>query len=228
MARIVNEQEYNQKRNEILDTTQKLVYSIGYDNMAIQDILNELKMSKGAFYHYFKSKDDLIEALILHMMEGVNGVLERIAEDSAMSGLEKLNTYFASAAAWKTARKPFFKALIQSWYSDENLVIRVKSQTETIKMASPLVNQIIAQAVAEGSMDIPYPELAGEMIFNIFLGMGESMVDYVLKPDSNTDFEYLLNGYTLAIERVLGAKPGTVKLLEPAVLDEWRDIKQKE
>ena len=72
MARIVNKEEYNRKRNEILNSAQKLVYTIGYDQMTIQDILNETKMSKGAFYHYFSSKSDLLEALITHMLYGIH------------------------------------------------------------------------------------------------------------------------------------------------------------
>ncbi|MFZ1126945.1 TetR/AcrR family transcriptional regulator, partial [Methanoregula sp.] len=64
MARIVKIEEYNTKRNEILDAALALIYSKGYEQMAIQDILDELKISRGAFYHYFTSKQALLEALI--------------------------------------------------------------------------------------------------------------------------------------------------------------------
>ena len=60
MARSVNEKEYAFKRNQILDVTQRLVYTKGYEQMAIQDILDELLISKGAFYHYFDSKPALL------------------------------------------------------------------------------------------------------------------------------------------------------------------------
>jgi AcrR family transcriptional regulator len=56
MARIVKEEEYLARRNEILDASLRLVYSKGYDKMTIQDILDQLHISKGAFYHYFDSK----------------------------------------------------------------------------------------------------------------------------------------------------------------------------
>ena len=89
MARIVNIEEYNQKRTEILNTAQKLVYTIGYDQMTIQDILDETKMSKGAFYHYFKSKGDLLEGLITHIMYGIMGTLQPIVDDPARADLLK-------------------------------------------------------------------------------------------------------------------------------------------
>ena len=54
MPRIVNEVDYAARRKEILDVTRKLVYTKGYEQMSIQDILDSLNISKGAFYHYFE------------------------------------------------------------------------------------------------------------------------------------------------------------------------------
>jgi len=54
-ARVVNEEEFAVRRNEILDAVQRLVFTKGYQQMSIQDILDDLHMSKRAFYHYFAS-----------------------------------------------------------------------------------------------------------------------------------------------------------------------------
>ena len=59
MARIVNKEEYEIRRNEILDAAQRLIYTKGYDQMSIQDILAESHISKGAFYHYFELQASL-------------------------------------------------------------------------------------------------------------------------------------------------------------------------
>jgi len=67
MARIVKEEEYNAKRNEILDMALSLIYSQGYEQMAIQDILDGLHISRGALYHYFDSKQALLDALVDRM-----------------------------------------------------------------------------------------------------------------------------------------------------------------
>ena len=53
MARIVKEEVRAVKRNEILDAASRFIYTTGYEQMTIQDILDELQISKGAFYHYF-------------------------------------------------------------------------------------------------------------------------------------------------------------------------------
>jgi AcrR family transcriptional regulator len=61
MARIIKEHERSVKRNEIIDAAQRFIYTKGYEQMTIQDILDELQISKGAFYHYFDSKGALLE-----------------------------------------------------------------------------------------------------------------------------------------------------------------------
>lgn len=223
MARIVNEEEYNLKRTEILNIAQKLVYTIGYERMTIQDILNETKMSKGAFYHYFDSKSDLLEGLINHMLLGVMGILKPIVDDPNLSGMEKLNKYFENTASWKTARKPFFISLLKSWYSDGNTIVRIKSEQATLKIARPMVDQMIAQAIREGDLHTDYPEYASHLLFSIFIGLGEMMTDNILSPEPNPDFKRVLMAHTSAIELVLGAKPGSLIFMNPDLLDEWRE-----
>ena len=56
MARIVNEAAHTARRNAILDAAQRAIITKGYEQMAIADLLSELRISSGAFYHYFDSK----------------------------------------------------------------------------------------------------------------------------------------------------------------------------
>ena len=56
MARTVNVAEHAARRDEILDAAQRLILSTGYERLTVHDILDDLQISKGAFYHYFGSK----------------------------------------------------------------------------------------------------------------------------------------------------------------------------
>ena len=54
--------EITEKR--ILDAALKLFMEKGYEQTTIQDIVNELgDLSKGAVYHHFKSKEDIVDAV---------------------------------------------------------------------------------------------------------------------------------------------------------------------
>ncbi len=119
MARIVKEEEYAIRRNEILDAAQKLIYTKGYNQMTIQDVLDELKISKGAFYHYFNSKQALLEALIERIQMEANEMLTPIVDDPHLSAMEKLQRYFDTASKWKMARKNLMIEIMRTWYADE-------------------------------------------------------------------------------------------------------------
>src|SRR5438128_3469885 len=105
MTRIVKEKEYAVRRNAILDVAQLLVYTKGYEQMTIQDILDDLQISKGAFYHYFDSKQALLEALIERLLEEIVQHILPIVHDPHLPALEKLQRYFAMVVRYRTAQK---------------------------------------------------------------------------------------------------------------------------
>src|SRR5438067_13136048 len=90
MVRMVNEAAHAARRNAILDATQRVVETKGYEQMAIADILGELNISSGAFYHYFDSKPALLEALVERMGNQLEQLVLPIIHDSRLSALDKL------------------------------------------------------------------------------------------------------------------------------------------
>ena len=150
MARTVNEKEYAEKRNEILDVAQRFVYTRGYEEMSIQDILDELKISKGVFYHYFDSKQDLLEAIIDRIRDDMARILTPIVHDPQLSALEKLQRFFTALSYFKTERKTFLIALLHVWYKDENAIVRQKVRVDGNKLITPLLTHIIHQGIQEG------------------------------------------------------------------------------
>ena len=220
MARTVKEEEYAVKRNEILDVAQRLVYTKGYEHMSIQDILNELQISKGAFYHYFDSKQALLETLIERRL-----FLFPILQDPQLTALEKIQRYFDSAAQWKTARKDFFLGLLRGWYADDNAIVRHKVFASGVKQIAPLLTVVIQQGVQEGALTTSYPDQVSEVILSLFQGLGDSLsgaiLSYEPSPDSLQHVERTVAAYTDALERVLGAPAGSLNLVNAETLNEW-------
>ena len=55
---------------KILDAAQVLFLKKGYDNTTIQDIVDELGgLTKGAVYHHFKSKEEIIGEVVRRVLE---------------------------------------------------------------------------------------------------------------------------------------------------------------
>src|ERR1700690_2004917 len=185
MGRVVK--EHTVRRTEILDAAQQLINIKGYDQMTIQDILDDLQISKGAFYHYFDSKERLLEALVDRMIDTGAQILAPFVEDPHLSALEKFLHFFDAISRWKTARKTFLLALMKVWYSDHNTIVRQKVRVEGSKRFAPLLTEIIRQGIKEGSMMTPYPDEVAEVILSLEFGLGEVLMQLLLAPEPVPD-----------------------------------------
>ena len=84
--------------NLILDVALALFFEKGYDNTSIQDIIDGLGgLTKGAVYHHFKSKEDILSAALDRDNQALFDELRRIRDDGRMTGAEKLQALFAAS-----------------------------------------------------------------------------------------------------------------------------------
>jgi TetR/AcrR family transcriptional repressor of nem operon len=228
MTRVIKEDEYAAKRNQIIDVAQRLIYTKGYEQMTIQDVLDGLQMSKGAFYHYFRSKTDLMEALLDRMLDELELLLQPIVDDPDLPALEKLRRYFTRASIWKTERKVLMLALVRTWYSDENTVVRNKLVTKMIARINPMLAAIVHQGLREGVMTTHFPDQVGGLIYALFQSMGEPLAELLLSSRPAAErlegLESTMALFSEAAERILGAPPGSLPLADVGLLAEWVEV----
>jgi len=225
MARVVKENEYTVKRNEILSVAQRLVYTTGFEQMSVQDILDELKISKGAFYHYFDSKLALLDGLVERMMDDAVQVLQPIVDAANLAAVEKLQRYFATGSRWKVARKSFMLDLLRVWYTDSNTLVRQKQEAAAVKRIAPMLAKIVRQGIAEGVFTTTYPDQIGSMIWGLAEGITDNVAELLLSNDPPVDalqrLEAIIGAYSEAMERILGAPAGSLPLADIAMMKEW-------
>ena len=83
----------------------RLMQTKGWEQMSIQDVLDALDASKGAFYHYFGSKQDLLDAVLDRMVEVAMTAVLPVVDDPRLTAVEKFDALFSSIAQWKSERK---------------------------------------------------------------------------------------------------------------------------
>lgn len=231
MARPFNEQEFQRRRDQILDAALHLIYTKGYAQMTIQDILDQLRISKGAFYHYFDSKQAVMEALVERMFREVQALVQPLLADPQVPALEKLHRFFGTISRWKLERKEFVWGLLQAWYSDDNALMRYQVQMNTVDRVAEMLSMIIAQGVQEGVMHPVDQRQAGRVVLHLIQGMNEGLAVDLLTPQARRDNERMaasVAAFTQAIERVLGTAPGSICLLDEATLQEWVEALDKQ
>jgi len=225
VARIKKEDLHLARRNEILDVAQRLIATKGYEQMTIADILGELHISKGAFYHYFDSKAELLEALIGKMRDEAIHVLGPILDDPGLNALQKIQRWFDASAQWKTARKDYLLSLLQVWYHDDNAVVRQKLRTDSLAWISPSLTRVIHQGMREGTFATLFPDHIAHVVFSLLYELSDRLAARILS--GRSDDEVLADAraetaaFTDAIERTLGTPRGSLSLIDPEMLKEW-------
>jgi AcrR family transcriptional regulator len=212
------------RRAEILDMAERLIVTKGYEQMTIQDLLDQLHLSKGAFYHYFDSKLTMLEAVLVRRQEELQQRLLPIVQESELPILTKLAKFFDTLSVWKTSQKALLLSLLQVLYRDDNAVFRLKLRALGLTYLSPLLATILLQGIAERKITTAYPNQTSEVVLAMMLDLGDAWASLLLAPQSDglhSRLERLVAAYTEAIGRVLGLPDGSFQIVDPPTLAEW-------
>lgn len=225
MGRPVHEAAHTSRRNAILDAAERAVRTKGYEQMAITDLLNDLQISSGAFYHYFDSKPALLLALVERMGDEIEQVVLPIVYDPVPGALEKLQRFFAALDQWKFAHKRLLFAYLPVWYGDENAIVRNKLYQARIKRLTPWLEEIIQQGAREGVFTTLYPDQVARIVISLLEDVGYASTELLLaeKPSSEDllCLQRILLATTDALERLLGAPSGCLQPASLEGLEQW-------
>lgn len=148
--------------NRILEAAFRLFMEKGYEHTSIQDIIDNLGgLSKGAIYHHFKSKEDILVAVTDKMTEESNQMLAEIRDRTDLSGKEKLRTIFKESISRPVQNDIFTVA--PDLGNNPRLLYSIFR--ETVDEAAPhYILPIIKQGIADGSIQTDYPAELAELI----------------------------------------------------------------
>src|SRR6185369_11708806 len=177
MPRTLDLETHALKRDAFVDVAQRLIQTRGYDAFSIQDVLDELGASKGAFYHYFGAKADLLEAVIDRMADGVALGWADVMADANLSATERLEGAFTTVAQFKAARKDLVLAVLESWLSKDNAVARDKLRQLVARRMTPLLLEILRQGAATGEFTVRYPDETARFVVALIQGAGDVATD---------------------------------------------------
>lgn len=143
-------------KEKILDVSFRLFAEKGYDKTSIQDIVNALGMSKGAIYHHFASKEEILEAI------GERSFLSRqsdVITDPNMNGLEKLKAYI---------RNEFSNYEKQTIDRFAKNIIRIPQFTSmllenTLTKNALMFEELMNEGIQDGSIQVTNPKLVSEL-----------------------------------------------------------------
>ena len=227
MARTLDPAAHSVRRDAFLDAAELLIRTRGYDQMTVQDVLDEVGSSKGAFYHYFGSKEALLEAVIERMTGQATAVIDPIVSDATLPAAVKLQAVFSAGGQLKAERSDLVLGLIRSWYSAQNDLVRMRVVRSGARWLGPVLAAIVRQGVAEGTFSVTSPDHTASILVSLLFGSGDTFGELVLRRGSDgvafTEAEHYIHAYDEAVERVLGLAPGSFVLIDDSALHVWFD-----
>ncbi len=148
--------------NLILEVAFRLFMEKGYEHTSVQDIIDNLGgLSKGAIYHHFKSKEDILVAVTDRMTAESNQMLAVIRDRTDLNGKEKLKTIFMESISRPVQNDIFTVA--PDFHNNPKLLFSLLH--DTIDEAAPnYILPIIRQGITDGTIQTDYPEQLAELI----------------------------------------------------------------
>ena len=225
MARTLDPAVHALRRDTFIDSAIRLMQAKGWSSTSIQDVIDDVGASKGAFYHYFGSKADLLDAVIDRITSVATESIRPLVDDPALTSLEKLDGLFRGIARWKGERTDLMLAIVEAWEADDNAVVREKFRRGAGGRMAPLFSDILRQGRAEGLFDGLDPDEAGHVLVSFMLGANEAAVGlYTARRADTISFEAVerrFAAYNQGLERYLGLPAGSFDIVDRDALQHW-------
>lgn len=201
MARIVK--DYDERRTEIIETAERLFLEHGYEETPVELIIKEIGIAKGTFYHYFKSKEELLDILVDQLIDEVTGMVRKLTEEKEGDALERmfeLSTYFRTLAIGK-------ERLTDYIHQEKNAHIHLRIEKGVTPVLVECYIDLIEQGNKEGIFNVKYPRDTALAMIGAATALSEGHHDHSgrEKIDPQT---YLI--VADIYERILGIREGLI------------------
>jgi AcrR family transcriptional regulator len=224
MPRVVKHPDI--RRAELLDRAAGLFLRHGYDNVSLNDLIADAGVSKGAFYHWFPSKDALITALAERSARELFAGVEDAVVACGGDVLARLNA--ALQAGFDVKMKmggPEQLAAMVSLMRPHNAHLYARIVAGEEALFGPLLTRVISDGVEEGVFDTFDPEGVTDMIYGLAARTNSNVLQVLEATDESAreraidclTTRFRLHG--VAVDRVLGLPDGSVTTLTRAQVE---------
>jgi len=213
------------RRDAFVDVAARLIGSKGYDALSIQEVIDEVGASKGAFYHYFGSKADLLEAVVERMADGVETAWADVLARPGLTATQRLEGIFATTAQYKNARRELSLGILEGWLSDQNALLRDKLRHMVVRRLTPVLKRITLEGAAAGEFTATDPVATARVVVGVVVSTQDLASRLFVARQRGEialeEVERVFGAYEEALARILGLEPGRLSLTDPPTLRMW-------
>ena len=198
--RIVKEAE--ERRNEILDAADELFGQKGFDGTSTNDILEKVGIARGTLYYHFKSKEDIMDALIERYNVRLLSTAQKIAADRSIPMNERiLRVVMSLNISGGSGRE-----IIEHIHKPQNALMHHKIQKVILNGVTPILTGIIREGIEQGLFHTPFPYECMEMI----MAYTNTVFDDDMVELTDEERASRIQAFIFNVERLLGAERGSL------------------
>lgn len=191
-----------ERRNEILDAADELFGQKGFDGTSTNDILEKVGIARGTLYYHFKSKEDIMDALIERYNAQILGAAKEIAVNKSIPVNERIiRVVMALNISGGNG-----KEIIDHIHKPQNALMHQKIQKVIMNGLPPILTEIIREGIEQGLFSTPYPYECMEMI----VAYTNTVFDGDMVEMTDEERASRIPAFVFNVERLLGVESGSL------------------
>jgi len=194
--------EYNERRNEILDVAGRLFSTKGYGKCTVNDILDNVGIAKGTFYYYFKSKEEVLDAIIERVTEMVVDRANKVASNPEFSQIMKIIHIFLSMRVENEVGQD----LLEELHKPENALMHQKSLSSMVKGVTPILVGVVEDGNSRGIFHSDFPA----QYMQIFITSAITLLDDGIFQVEPEEQQMMLRALIALLGKMLGISDESV------------------
>ncbi|MBO5237710.1 MAG: TetR/AcrR family transcriptional regulator [Lachnospiraceae bacterium] len=198
--RVVKEAE--ERRNEILDVAERLFGTKGFDNTSTNDILNEIGIARGTLYYHFKSKEDILDAMIERMTGQLVAKAKVVSEKKELPVLQRLTMMIMAL----NVDNDLGREVMEQVHRAQNALMHQKMRERLLAGVNPLITGLIEEGIEQGIFHTDYPAEVVEMTM-----LYSNMAFDALSEYSEEERQRKIAAFIYNLERLLGMEQGSLE-----------------
>ncbi len=214
VMRVVKSAE--ERKNEILDVAEQLFAEKGFDNASTNDIIKRIGIARGTLYHHFKSKEEILDAIVNRITNAGIARAKIIVSDKTIPLQDRLTGIILALNVSGDVQEEVFEQI----HKPQNALLHQKMQEHLLSGVVPIITTLIEEGNEIGLFDSKYPAEAAEMIMIYSSVAFDEFSDL-----SAREIEIKGKAFICHIERILSAKENS--LVEPIMIIFKKQMEQK-
>ena len=198
--RVVKEAE--ERKKEILDVAEAFFMTKGYEATGTNDILNAVGIARGTLYYHFKSKEEILDAVIERFSEKLAVQTRAVAANKEIPVFDRI----ALSVIAMNSNTELGRELTEQMHKPQNALLHQKSQKKLLSLINPIISGLIKEAVEQGICSTDYPD---EMVDMIMIYSNQAFDD--LAELSEEERIKKVFGFIYNVERLLCVEEGSLQ-----------------